>query len=385
METRPIYLDHAATTPVRAEVRAAMEPYLSEQFGNPNSAHRWGREARNALEQARHRVAAALGARRTEVFFTGCGTESDNLAVLGRARAARRAGEPDGVVCSAIEHKAVLNAAAAAAAEGSPLTLLAVDPTGHVPLDAVAEALDSRPAVLSVMWGNNEIGTVQPVAEIGELCAEAGVCFHTDAVQALGKTRVRVDEAPCDLLAISGHKIGAPKGVGVLFARAGVDLAPITHGGGQESNVRPGTQNVAGAVGMAVAVELAASEMETEAARLSGLRDELETALRAAVPDLAVNGAGVRLPHVLNVSFPGVDQEMILMALDLEGVAVSGGSACQSGGASPSHVLVALGRPASGEAWLRFSLGHTTTREDVREAAARIPGVVARLRVMAHA
>ncbi|HEY8483305.1 MAG TPA: cysteine desulfurase family protein [Longimicrobiales bacterium] len=379
-----IYLDHAATTPLRPEVREAMAPYLGERFGNPSSVHRWGREARAALEDARERVAAALGAGRREVVFTGGGTEADNLAVLGRWRAARRAGWPGPVVCSAVEHKAVLGAVREAGREGAEVVYLAVDEEGRVLLDAVDEALAARPSVVSVMWGNNEVGTLQPVAEIGARCRSAGVVFHSDAVQAFGKVRVRVDEVPVDLLTISAHKIGGPKGIGALYVRSGVEVVPLTHGGGQEWGLRPGTENVAAAVGFAVAAELAVREQEAEAARLAALRDRLEQGLKERVPGLVVNGGGAaRLPHLLDVSVPDVDQEAILVALDLEGIAVSSGSACQSGTVEPSHVLVAMGRARENEASLRLSLGRTTTEEDVAQVIERFPAVVARVRELA--
>ncbi|MGH7476874.1 MAG: cysteine desulfurase family protein [Longimicrobiales bacterium] len=376
-----IYLDHAATTPLRPEAAEAMAPYLADCFGNPNSPHRWGREARVALEQARQRVASALGAAREEIYFTGCGTEADNIAVVGRARALRtRPGGVGGVVCSAIEHKAVLAAADAVAAEGGDVTLLAVDETGHVDPSALDEVIDAHPAVVSVMWVNNEIGVVQPIPVLAERCKAAGVAFHTDAVQAFGKLRVRVDETAVDMLALSGHKIGAPKGVGVLYLRRGVEVSPICHGGGQEAGLRPGTQNVAAAVAMSVAVELGATEQAAEAIRLAALRDRLEQGLCGALPDAVVNGGGERAPHVLNLSLPGLDQEAALIALDMEGIAASGGSACQSGGVEPSHVLVAIGRPAEGEAWIRFSFGRTTTAQEIDEAVARVPRIVDRIR-----
>jgi cysteine desulfurase len=381
---QPIYLDHAATTPLRPEVREAMEPYLGERFGNPSSVHRWGREARVALEDARDRVAAALGASRREVVFTGGGTEADNLAVLGRWRAARRAGSPGPVVCSAVEHKAVLGAVREAGREGAEVVYLAVDEEGRVLLDAVDEALAARPSVVSVMWGNNEVGTLQPVAEIGARCRSAGVVFHSDAVQAFGKVRVRVDEVAVDLLTISAHKVGGPKGIGALYVRSGVEVVPLTHGGGQEWGLRPGTENVAAAVGFAVAAELAVREQEAEAARLAALRDRLEQGLKERVPGLVVNGGGApRLPHLLDVSVPDVDQEAILVALDLEGIAVSSGSACQSGTVEPSHVLVAMGRARENEASLRLSLGRTTTEEDVAQVIERFPASVARVRELA--
>jgi len=372
----PTYLDHAATTPVRPEVREAMLPFLGERFGNPSSSHRWGREARAALEEARERVADVLGARRGEVVFTGCGTDSDNLAILGVRRSAGRPSAP--VVCSAIEHKAVLLSARAAHADGAPLILLGVDEEARVDVDALDEALTAAPCVVSVMWGNNEVGTVQPVREIGERCREAGVAFHTDAVQAFGKVRVRVDETPCDLLALSAHKFSGPKGVGVLYIREGVSVSPIEFGGGQERALHPGTENVAGAMGLAVAAELAAAEQRSESERLGALRDGLEAALSERIPGLLVNGGRQRLPHILNVSIPGIDQDALLVALDFEGLALSVGSACQSGAAEPSHVLSAMGRVLPDGATIRISLGRATTTADIERAIAVIPDVAAR-------
>lgn len=381
-----VYLDHAATTVVRPEVREAMEPYLDDRYGNPSSIHRWGRQARNALEEARERVASVLGARRREVVFTGGGTEADNLAVLGRWRAAqRRNAGSRAVVCSAIEHKAVGAAAQCAADEGARLILLGVDEYGRVAVDAVDEALAQQPCVVSVMWANNEVGTIQPVAEIGRRCRDRDVVFHTDAVQAFGKVRVRVDETPCDLLSVSAHKIGGPKGIGALYVREGVELLPLVHGGGQERELRPGTENVACAVGFARAAELAVAAQEDEAARLAALRDRLAEGLAQAVPDLELNGAPDpgRLPNILNVTVRGADQEGLLIGLDLEGVAASGASACQSGTIRPSHVLAAMGRIREGDASVRLSLGHTTTEEEIDSAIAAFGRVVAQLRVEA--
>lgn len=391
----PIYLDHAATTPLRPEAREAMVAVWETADGNPSSVHRWGREARARLEEARERLAAALGARRREVVFTAGGTVADNLAVLGRWRAAQRRGEAGAVVCTAVEHKAVLGAVEEAAREGAPALILGVDTDGRLPLESLDEALAARPAVVSVMWGNNEVGTLQPVAEAAERCRAAGVVFHTDAVQAFGRERVRVDEVGCDLLSLSAHKIGGPKGSGALYVREGVELVPLAHGGGQERGLHPGTEDVAAAVGFAVAAELAERERESEAARLRSLRDGLEATLRERIPGLIVNGGGApRLPHVLNVSV-AADQEALLVSLDLEGLAVSSGSACQSGTVEPSHVLVAMGRSAGGgvatpdraaerfEASIRFSLGRTTTARHVEEAAARFVRVVERVRALA--
>lgn len=379
----PIYLDHTATTPLRPEVRDAMLPFWDECFGNPSSVHRWGRAARAALDTARAQMAEVLGASPGEIVFTRCGTEADNLAVLGRARMAP--GAP--VVCSAIEHRAVLAAADAAVAEGSMLHLLAVDRQGVVQLDVLEELLRRNPAVVSVMWVNNEVGTVQPVREIAERCRAAGVTFHTDAVQALGKLAVRVDEVPADLLSISAHKLGGPKGVGALFVRRGTEVAPLLHGGAQERGLRAGTEDVAGAVGLATAAMLAETERAAESERLRSLRDTLEAGLREQVPDLLVNGAGAdRSPTILNVSVPGADPEMLLPALDAEGLAVSSGSACSSGAVRASHVLVAMELPPelAGPS-VRFSLGRTTNREHIERALAIFPGVVERLRAFAGA
>jgi cysteine desulfurase len=398
MPVNSVYLDHAATTPVRPEVRDAMAPYLDDRFGNPSSTHRWGRQARNALEEARERVAAALGAKRREIVFTSGGTEADNLAVLGRWRSACRAGNavPRGgaaatravagadevaathgathsaargaaIVISAVEHKAVAAAARCAVDEGAELVVLGVDEAGVVQLPALDEALRARPCVVSVMWANNEVGTIQPVAEIGARCRAAGVVFHTDAVQAFGKVPVRVDETPCDLLAISAHKVGGPKGIGALYIREATAVLPLVHGGGQERDLRPGTENVAAAVGLAVAAELAVAGLEEHAARTAALRDRLETGLRQALGNVVVNGPAdraLRLPNILNITLPAADQEALLIGLDLEGVAVSGASACLSGAVQSSHVLRAMGRAATGGS-VRLSLGWTTTQAEV--------------------
>lgn len=378
----PIYLDHAATTPIRPEVRAAILPFLDARFGNPSSAHRFGREARAALEEARERVAAALGARRREIVFTSGGTEADNLAVLG---AWRKAGAPGRTLaCSAIEHKAVLAALHAAGAEGAEQILLGVDEDGRLDVGALDEALAARPVLVSVMWANNEVGTIQPVAEVAERCRAAGVLCHTDAVQAFGKLRVRADEVPVDLLAISGHKINAPKGIGALYVRSGVELEPLVYGGAQEGAVRPGTENVALAVGLGVAAELATAEQEQEARRLETLRNRLENALCRLVPGLLVNAcAAPRLPQTLNVSVPQVDRDALIVALDLEGIAVSTGAACQSGAAEPSHVLMAMGRAFPEHAAIRLSLGHTTTEREIDRAIEVLPRVVERVRQLA--
>ncbi|HEX6587499.1 MAG TPA: cysteine desulfurase family protein [Longimicrobiales bacterium] len=377
-EQRPIYLDHAATTAMRDEVREAMRPFESERFGNPSSSHRWGRQARGALEESRERLAAALGARRAEICFTGGGTEADNLAVLGAWR--RHGGPGRWMACSAIEHSAVIGAVDRAAAEGASTQTLGVSADGVVDVGALDEALRLPTVMVAVMWVNNEVGTIQPIERLAAICRERGVLFHTDAVQAFGRTPVRVDRAQCDTLAISAHKIGGPKGIGAIFTRTGVQLEPLTRGGGQEAGLRPGTQNVAAAVGFARAAELAVAELEAECARLYRLRDALEAGLRRDLPELIVNGGAERAPHVLNVSVPGIDPDALVIGLDLEGVAASAGSACHSGSHEPSHVLTAMGRAKDDEAAIRLSLGHDTTEDDVRAAAERFARVVNRLR-----
>jgi cysteine desulfurase len=378
-----IYLDHAATTPVRPEVRDAMLPFLGERFGNPSSVHRWGREARAQVEKARSRLAATIGASPGEIVFTRGGTESDNLAILGRTRAT----PGRGVACSAIEHKAVMAAARAAEREGARFSVIPVDGSGKVVLDDVDDVIAARPAVLSVMWVNNEVGTVQPIDDLARRCAASGVVFHTDAVQALGKFEVRMDRTPVSLLSISAHKINGPKGTGALFVRKGVALEPLIHGGGHERGMRSGTEDVAGAVGFSVAAELAELERDAEVPRLRDLRDRLETGLRVSVPDLVVNGADAdRAPHILNIAIPGTNAETLLVTLDMEGLAVSSGSACSSGAVSASHVLTAMGLAAdvAGPS-VRFSLGRDTSDDEITRVLAVFPRLVERLRMYAGA
>jgi cysteine desulfurase len=386
--TSPVYLDHAATTPVRPEVLEAMLPYLTaEAFGNPSSAHRFGRTARAGLEQARREVAHAVGAEPNQVIFTSGGTEADNLGIVGAALAARDRGADMCAVVSAIEHKAILAAAHAVCHLGGREVLLPVDAEGRVDLEALDGALARRPAVVSVMWVNNEVGVVQPVVEIAGRCRDAGVAFHTDAVQAFGKVPVSLSVLACTLATISGHKIGAPKGVGALIVRDRKAIEAIIHGGGQQYGLRPGTENVAGAVALGRAAQLAAAEQQAEAARLGALRDELAARILAALPDVVVNGAGAdRAPHVLSVAVPGADSEALLMHLDLAGIAASGGSACSTGAVEPSHVLLAMGVPRElALGTIRFSLGHGTTAADVARVVEVMPGVVAKVRKLAGA
>ena len=380
----PVYLDNAATTRVRSEVREAMLPYLGEVFGNPSSAHRYGRATRAGIEQARRQLATALGAEPSQVVFTSGGTEADNLAVTGAALAARAAGRKPHVAVSAIEHKAVLAAAHFVAALEGTEELLPVTSDGIVALDALEAALTRRPALVSVMWVNNETGAVQPVEAIAARCREAGVLFHTDAVQAFGQLPVRFETLGADLLAVSAHKVGGPKGVGALLVRSPALIQPVVRGGSQQAGLRPGTENAAGIVGFGRAAELAAREQVEHAGRMAGLRDRLRDALRAAVPDLFVVDPPERAPHVLTVCVPGADSEALLMHLDLAGVAAGSGSACMTGTVEPSHVLAAMGVPRElAIAAVRFSLGRESTADDVARAAEVFPAVVGKVRQLA--
>ncbi len=381
-----VYLDHAATTPVRPEVLEAMLPYFgATSFGNPSSSHRFGRTARAGLEKARREVALAVGADPTQVIFTSGGTEADNLAIIGTALAARDRGRPMRILTTATEHKAILAAAHQVVKLGGSEHILPVDRSGLIDLAALDRALEEQPAVVSVMWVNNETGVRQPVEGVAARCAAAMVPFHSDAVQAFGKIAVSLEDTPCTFLTLSGHKIGAPKGVGALVVRDRKAVDAIIHGGGQQFGIRPGTENVAGAVALGRAAGLAAQEVATESVRLGGLRDALAAALQAAVPDLVVNGAGApRGPHVLNVAVPGGDNEALLMHLDLAGIAASGGSACSTGAAEPSHVLMAMGLHRSmALGSVRFSLGHETTARDTAALVAVFPGIVEKVRQLA--
>lgn len=378
----PVYLDHAATTPVRPEVLEAMLPFFNASWGNPSSSHRFGRAAKAGLEQAKREVAQALNVEPNQVIFTSGGTEADNLAVIGAALAARAHGKSMHVVTTAIEHKAVLAAAHAVVHLGGSETILPVDECGMVDLDALDAALATKPALVSVMWVNNEVGVVQPMAEIGARCRAAGVPLHSDAVQAYGKLPIDLDAVGCSLLSISGHKLGAPKGIGALIVRDRHIIESIIHGGGQQFGIRPGTENVAGAVALGRAALLARQELDAHVARMIRLRNELATRLRDSVPDLVINCEHtVRAPHVLSVSVPGAEAEALLMHLDMAGVACSGGSACSTGAVEPSYVLVAMGVERSlALGTLRFSLGHETTDADIARVAEVFPGIVERVR-----
>jgi cysteine desulfurase len=383
MTKRVTYLDNAATTPVRPEVLEAMLPYLGkEAFGNPSSAHRFGRAARAGIEESKRAIAEALGAEPNQVVFTSGGTEADNLAIIGAALAAKDRGGPFRVAVSATEHKAALAAAHAVKHLGGEEIILPVTASGLVDEARLDTAIERGVAVISVMWVNNEVGTVQPVGTLADRCRTAGVLFHSDAVQAFGKVPVSLRDISCTLLTISGHKIGAPKGVGALIVRDRKAVEAIIHGGGQQFGIRPGTENVPGIIALGVAARLAVQEQEALAARLRALRDELERRLLAIVPDAVINGwQGERAPHISNVSIPGTDSEALLMHLDLAGIACSSGSACSTGAVEPSHVLTAMGVPRDlGVAALRFSFGKDSTLEDVDAVSTALPRIVEKVR-----
>ena len=383
MTKRVTYLDNAATTPVRPEVLEAMLPYLGkEAFGNPSSAHRFGRAARAGVEEAKRAIASAVDAEPNQVVFTSGGTEADNLAIIGAALAARDRDGPFRVAVSATEHKAALAAAHAVKHLGGEEVILPVSASGLVDYRALDAVLDEGVALVSVMWVNNEVGTVQPVAELASRCCDAGVLFHSDAVQAFGKVPVSLRDVNCTLLTISGHKIGAPKGVGALIVRDRKAVEAIIHGGGQQFGIRPGTENVPGIVGLGIAAKLAAQEQPALAARLRELRDELERRALAIVPDAVINGwQSARAPHISNISIPGADSEALLMHLDLAGIACSSGSACSTGTVEPSHVLTAMSVPRElGVAALRFSFGKDSTLEDVEAVSGALPKIVEKVR-----
>ncbi|MDD9208012.1 cysteine desulfurase family protein [Georgenia sp. 10Sc9-8] len=372
----PHYLDHSATTPVRPEVAAVHAEELA-RVGNPSSLHAAGRRARRRLEEAREELAAALGAEPAEVLFTAGGTEADNLAVKGAAWAQ---GPGCRVLVSAVEHHAVLDAAAWLGEQGHDVELLPVDGQGVVDLTVLADRLARGPAtVVSVMWANNETGVVQPVAEVARLAREAGAVVHSDAVQAVAYLAVDFTDSGLDAMSVTGHKLGGPVGAGALLARRELSLTPVHHGGGQERGVRSGTLDVAGASALAHAVSLAVAERESEAARLRGLRDRLVAGVQATVPGTRLTGDGApRLPHLAHLTIEGTDADSLLLGLDMAGVHASAGSACQAGVQEASYVLLAMGySPAEARAALRFSLGRTSTEADVDAVLHALPGVVA--------
>lgn len=375
-----IYLDHNATTPLHPRVLAAMEPWLRDRWGNPSSPHRLGHEARVAVERARERIAQGLGFRPSEVVFCASGTESDNLALRGVARAL--AGRGRHLVTTAVEHHAVLHTGRALEREGFRVTCAPVTGDGVVDVEALAAALGPETVLVSVMHANNETGVVQPVEEIAALARSRGVLFHTDAVQTVGKLPRRPGELGADLVTFSAHKIRGPKGVGALCVREGTPLEPVVTGGAQERGLRAGTENVAGIVGLAEAVALALEGSAGEEDRLGALRDRLEREVVAGLRGVRVNGAGApRVPNTSSLSFGGVDGESVVLGLDLLGICVSTGSACTTGDPEPSHVLLAMGVPPRlAQGTVRISLGQETTEEDVQAAARALVETVERLR-----
>lgn len=378
-----VYLDHAATTPVAPEVADAMARVLRETHGNPSSLYAEGRAARALVDRARDEVALALGAEPAEIVFTSGGTEADNLALRGTFLA--RKADGDGIVTTAIEHHAVLDTAHdLAARHRARLTVLPVDRDGRVRVAGAAQALDGRTVIASVMHGNNEIGTVQPIAEIGALCAARGITFHTDAVQTVGALPFDVARLPVDLVSVNAHKFYGPKGVGALYVRRGTRLATIQTGGGQERGRRTGTENVAGIVGLGVALRLAAERREAESARQTLLRDRLIAGVMARIPDALLTGHPVeRLPNNASFCFPGTQGEALVVALDLAGFSASSGSACTSGSTEPSHVISALGLDrATAQGSLRLTVGRDTTEAEVDALLDALPPIVARLRAI---
>jgi cysteine desulfurase len=384
-----VYLDHAATTPLDPEVFEAMKPYLLEEYGNASSVHQLGRQARVAMEDARERVAACLGAQSSEIVFTSGGTEADNLAIKGVLQEAGSNGAPAGLVTSAAEHEAVLRPAERLAEEGHPVQILTPDAHGAVSPDRVDDAINDRTALVSLMHTNNEIGVQTDIPAVAEVCADHDVLLHCDAVQAAGLQPLDVDALGVDLLSISGHKFYGPKGVGVLYVRNGVDLGPLLEGGSQERERRGGTENVPGAIGLAEALERAVESAEERSERLSTLQQRLIDGLDDAVPGRYVLNTPIDetavAPHVVNVAFPPgdepVDGEMLILNLDMQGVLVSAGSACTSGALEPSHVLTAIGleRPTASAA-VRFSLGAKTTEADIDYALSKLRSTLERMR-----
>lgn len=376
-----LYLDHNATTPPSAAVVDRMSAVLSQEFGNPSSVHYFGQRAKAVIDQARSEVAALLGADPSEIVFTGGGTEGDNIAIRGVAEALEPTGRKH-LVASSIEHEAVLNTLKAFARRGWRTTLVPVDQSGIVAPDALRTAMAEDTALVSIMHANNEIGTIQPIAELATIAREGRAVFHTDAVQSAGKVPIDVKALGVDLLSISAHKFYGPKGVGALWTRRGLRLQPALTGGKQERGRRAGTENVAGIVGMGVAAREAMARMTTEGVRIGALRDRLETSILAHVAGTALNGAREpRVPNTTNISFDRTEAESLLIALDLEGIAVSTGSACSSGTLEPSHVLKAMGLPVHRtQNSIRFSLGAANTDEDIDRVVAMLPAIVEKLR-----
>ncbi|MDO8536223.1 MAG: cysteine desulfurase NifS [Candidatus Omnitrophota bacterium] len=379
---RRVYLDNNATTRMREEVLEAMLPYSQDVYGNASRIHQFGRLARKAVDEARVRVAELLGAASPEeVIFTSGGTESDNFAIKGVAHALKSKGNH--IITTAIEHHAVLNTCKFLEKEGCKVTYLGVDKYGTINLEELKKAITDKTVLISIMYANNEVGTIEPVAEIGKISKERGICFHTDAVQAVGKLFFKVKDTDIDLLSMSGHKIYGPKGVGAIYIRKGTKITPQLFGGHHEMGKRAGTENVAGIVGLGKAAELAKRDIPDES-RIKDLRDYLYKGITSNIEDIHLNGDPEnRLPNTLNTSFTYLEGESIILNLDMEGIAVSTGSACTSGTLEPSHVLTAMGLdPVNTQGSVRFSLGRDNTKEDMDYVIGVLPPIIKRLRAM---
>ena len=379
---RRVYLDHNATTPVHPEVLEAMMPFFRDQFGNASSIHWAGREVKKYLDEAREKVAALMNADPEEIVFTGCGTESDNMAIKGVASTHQEKGRH--IITSKVEHHAVLYTCRFMEDLGYEITYLSVDRDGLVDLEELRRSIRPDTILVSIMFANNETGTIMPVQEIGSICREKGVLFHTDAVQAVGKIPIDLKKLPVDILSLSGHKLNTPKGIGAQFIRKGTKLSPLIHGGAQEYNRRAGTENIPYIIGLGKACEIARRDFARRHEVLQGLRDRLQEGIFRKIPQVELNGHPTRrLPNTLNVSFLYVEGESLLLNMDLEGVAVSSGSACASGSADASHVILAMGKsPLVAQSAIRFSLGWTNTGEDVDYVLEVVPRVIERLRAI---
>lgn len=376
------YFDNAATTPVREEVLQEILPYFREYYGNASSIYSIAKESKKALEAARAKVAAAIGATPDEIYFTAGGSESDNMALRGVVNASKK--EKKHIITTKIEHHAILHTAEFLETKGVDVTYLSVDEFGKISLEELENAICPETVLISVMFANNEIGTIQPIAEIGEIAKKHGVLFHTDAVQAVGHVPIDVEKLQVDLLSMSGHKLGAPKGIGAIYIRKGTRISPLIFGGAQEKKLRAGTENIAGIVGLGKAAELAVAEMEETTKKLTALRDKLIHGILESIPDSRLNGHPTdRLPGNCNISFSYIEGESLLLLLDALGIAASSGSACTSGSLDPSHVLMAIGLPheiAHGS--LRLTLGYDNTQEEIDGVVDEIEKIVARLRSM---
>ncbi|WP_337527572.1 cysteine desulfurase NifS [Anaerotignum faecicola] len=376
------YFDNAATTPVREEVLQEILPYFREYYGNASSIYSIAKESKKALEAARAKVAAAIGATPDEIYFTAGGSESDNMALRGVVNASKK--EKKHIITTKIEHHAILHTAEFLETKGVDVTYLNVDEFGKISLEELENAICPETVLISVMFANNEIGTIQPIAEIGEIAKKHGVLFHTDAVQAVGHVPIDVEKLQVDLLSMSGHKLGAPKGIGAIYIRKGTRISPLIFGGAQEKKLRAGTENIAGIVGLGKAAELAVAEMEETTKKLTALRDKLIHGILESIPDSRLNGHPTdRLPGNCNISFSYIEGESLLLLLDALGIAASSGSACTSGSLDPSHVLMAIGLPheiAHGS--LRLTIDRENTEEQVDFILEKLPGLVQRLRDM---